>query len=188
MSKAPSGGMLANLSGSALKFIYRIRASGQGKVPVSGPVIFHIEGDALLSGPSVKAVAPRPVQLIVSGALGEVFLGGTQILAGDISMYGFGFAASQQAVEVLKAGGTVAFVGDQPQLGYLAAATGAPIVPVRVSGAGGKVRTDPPKPGSRISIVFEAPIQIEVHGDPCALATVQEVAEQVRQARADAQA
>lgn len=177
-----------SLTGSALKFIYRIHVAGQASVPAAGPVIFHIEGDELLSGPALKAVAPRPVQLMVSGALNEVFLGRTQILAGDISLHGFGFAAAEQAIAVLKAGGAVAFVGDQPPLGYLVAASGAAIVPVEITGAGGKVRTDPPRPGSPISIVFAAPIQIAVQGDPCALATVQEVAEQVRQARADAQA
>jgi len=180
--------VLGSLSSSALKFIYRTRVSGESLVPSTGPVIFHIEGDQLLSGPAVRAVAPRPAQLIVSGALNEVFLGGTQVVAGDISLDGFGFSAAEQAIKVLNTDGAIVFVGDQPPLGYLVAATGAVIVPVRVTGAGGRVRTDPPKPGSRISIVFEAPIQIAVTGDPCALATVQEVAEQVRQARADAQA
>ena len=188
MSKAPKGSVLGALSGSMLKFVYRIRTSGQALVPASGPVIFHIEGDELLSGPALKAVAPRPAQLIVSGALNEVFIGRTQVVAGDIRLDGFGFSAAEQAIATLNSGGAVAFVGEQPPLGYLVAASGAVIVPVRVRGAGGRVRTDPPKPGSRISIVFEAPIQIAVIGDPCALATVQEVAEQVRQARADAQA
>ncbi|HBJ73576.1 MAG TPA: hypothetical protein DDY88_07715 [Actinobacteria bacterium] len=188
MSKEAGNGVLGKLTGSALKFIYRLHISGQDSVPSAGPVIFHIEGDELLSGPALKAVSPRPVQLIVSGALNEVFLGGSQILAGDIALDGFGFGAAEQAIAVLNAGGTVAFVGEQPPLGYLVAASGATIVPVRITGAGGRVRTDPPRPGSRISIVFEAPIQIAVQGDPCALATVQEVAEQVRQARADAQA
>ncbi|MDP2288478.1 MAG: hypothetical protein Q8M73_07925 [Actinomycetota bacterium] len=183
-----SSSMLGSVTSSAVKFLYRLRVSGQALVPSAGPVIFHIEGDELLSGPALRAVAPRPVQLIVSGALNEVFLGRTQIVAGDISLDGFGFAAAEQGIAVLKAGGAVAFVGDLPPLGYLVAASGAVIVPVRITGAGGKVRTDPPRPGSPISIVFEAPIQIAVHGDPCALATVQEVAEQVRQARADAQA
>ncbi|MDO8731313.1 MAG: hypothetical protein Q7L55_01875 [Actinomycetota bacterium] len=188
MSRTSKNGMLDSLSASALKFIYRLRISGQSLVPASGPVIFHIEGDELLSGPALKAVAPRPVQFIVSGALNKVFLGRSQILAGDISMEGFGFGAAEEAISVLKSGGSVAFVGEHPPLGYLVAASGAAIVPVRVTGAGGRVRTDPPKPGSPISIVFEAPIEIAVQGDPCALATVQEVAEQVRQARADAQA
>ncbi len=176
------------LSSSAIRFVYRLRTSGQSLVPASGPVIFHVEGDALLSCPAVRAVAPRPAHLIVSGSLNEVFLGSTQVVAGDISLEGFGFAAAEQAIAALNAGEAVIFVGDQPPLGYLVAATGAAVVPVRVTGAGGRVRTDPPKPGSRISIVFEAPIQIAVTGDPCALATVQAAAEQVRQARADAQA
>ena len=176
------------LSASVLRFLYRFDTSGESLVPTVGPVIFHIEGDELLSGPAVTAFAPRPVQLIVTGALNEVFLGATQRVAGDIPLAGFGFAAAERAIATLDAGGAVALVGEVPQLGYLVAATKAAIVPVRVSGAGGRVRTDPPKPGSRISIVFEAPIQIAANGDPCALATVQEVAEQVRQARADAQA
>lgn len=188
MSKASKNRVLDSISASALKFIYRIHVSGVSSVPTSGPVIFHIDGDELLSGPALKTVAPRPVHLIVSGALNEVFLGTSQAVAGDIPMEGFGFAAAEQAIGVLEAGGAIAFVGDQPSLGYLMAASGAPIVPVRIMGAGGRVRTDPPRPGSRISIVFEAPIQIAVQGDPCALATVREVAEQVRQARADAQA
>ena len=181
-------GLLSKLSGPAMRFAYRFDVEGAAQVPTDGPVIFHIDGDELLAGAALKAIAPRPVHFIVSGAPNEVFLGRSQLLAGDIALDGFGFHASQAALRVLREGGAVAFTGEHPPLGFLVAASKATIVPVTISGAGGRVRTDPPKPGSRISIVFEAPIEIDAQGDPCALATVQEVAEQVRQARADAQA
>jgi len=176
------------LSTTALRLAYKLDVEGETGIPLTGSVIFHIDGDELLSGAALKAVAPRQVDFIVSGASNEVFIGKTQILAGDITLDGFGFHASQAALRVLRQGGAVAFVGEHPPLGYLVASSKATVVPVTITGAGGRVRTDPPKPGSRISIVFEAPIEIDVQGDPCALATVQEVAEQVRQARADAQA
>lgn len=183
-----SRGLLSRLSGPAMRFLYRFDVEGDTQVPLSGPVVFHIDGDELLTGAALKAIAPRPVHFIVTGAPNEVFLGRSQLLAGDIALEGLGFHASQAALRVLREGGAVAFVGEHPPLGFLVAASGATVVPVTIAGAGGRVRTDPPRPGSRISIVFEAPIEIGAQGDPCALATVQEVAEQVRQARADAQA
>lgn len=175
-----------NLTGPALRAIYRLEVEGAGLVPAGGPLILQIDGDGLLAGPVLKAVTPRPVHTIVSGALAEVLMGHSPGWAGDIALEGHGFAAYAAACALLRSGEAVAILGESSLLGPLLAASGAVVQPVTITGAGGKVATDPPRPRSRIGIVFEAPITVTSSGDPCALATVQQLRELVRQARADA--
>ncbi|MFA7324910.1 MAG: hypothetical protein WC005_11205 [Candidatus Nanopelagicales bacterium] len=177
-----------SLSGPALRALYRLQVEGAELVPASGGVIFEIEGDGLLAIPVLKAVAPRPVHAIIDGALGQVLLGSSRAWAGDIPLDGLGFGAANAAIDLLRAGDAVAILGETPPLGLLLAASGAQLQPVRITGASGRVPTDPPRPRARIGIVFEAPIHISPIGDPYALATVQQLSEQVRQARADARA
>lgn len=175
-----------NLTGPALRALYRLEVDGADRVPAIGALVLQIDGEGVLAGPVLKAVSPRPVHTVVSGALGQVLMGHSPSWAGDIALDGHGFAAFTTAAAHLQQGHAVAILGDPPILGMLLAATGASIQTVTISGAGGRVATDPPKPRSRIGIVFAAPITISPSGDPCALAAVQQLSEQVRQARADA--
>jgi hypothetical protein len=175
-----------NFTGPALRALYRLEVEGAALVPTTGALILQIDGDGLLAGPVLKAVTPRPVHTVVSGALAQVLMGHSPGWAGDLALEGHGFAAYAAASALLHGGEAVAILGDSSLLGLLLASSGAAVQPVTISGAGGKVATDPPRPRSRIGIVFEAPITISPSGDPCALATVQQLSELVRQARADA--
>lgn len=175
-----------NLSAPALKALYKIQEHGSDLVPVTGPLILLIEGDGLLVVPLLKAITPRPVHVVVSGALGQVLAGHSSGFGGDLTLVPPGFEATQVALSYLQEGHAVAIMGGFPSLAYLVAMTGAMIQPVIISGAGGKVATDPPRPRSKVGILYEAPLQISPNGDPCALATLQQVGEQVRQVRVDA--
>ncbi len=175
-----------NLSGPALKAVYKIHEQGSDLVPMSGPLIMLVEGEGLLVVPILKALTPRPVHVVVSGALGQVLAGHSSGLGGDLTFIPPGFEATQEALSYLQDGEAVGIMGDFSSLGYLVAMTGATVVPVVITGAGGKVATDPPRPRSKVGILYEAPLHISPNGDPCALATLQQVGEQVRQARVDA--
>ena len=175
-----------NLSGPALKALYNIHEQGRDLVPVSGPLILLIDGEGLLVVPIVKALTPRPVHVVVGGALGQVLAGHSSGLGGDLTLVSPGFEATQAALSLLQNGQAVGIMSDFSSLGYLVAMTGASVMPVAITGAGGKVATDPPRPRSKVGILFQAPLHISPNGDPCALATLQQVGEQVRQARVDA--
>ena len=175
-----------NLTSPALKAVYNVEVVGVDQIPVTGPVIFDIAGSGVLVAPIVNACSTRPVHVVIDGALRQVLSKKTRYLGGDIPLNEPGFGAMTQARLLLDQGEAVGLMGPFPSLGHLVAATGAAVVPVSVTGAGGKVATDPPRPRSRIGILFQAPIQISPVGDPCALAIVQTVGELVRQARADA--
>ena len=177
-----------NVSGPALKALYKIQEQGSDLVPVSGPLILLIEGDGLLLTPILKVMTPRPVHVIVGGALGRVMAGHSIGTGGDLAYMPPGFAATQAALLRLKEGDAVGIMADFSALGYLLAMTGAILQPVVITRAGGKVATDPPRPRAKVGILFEAPFHISPNGDPCALATLQQVSEQVRQTRADARA
>lgn len=176
------------MSGPALKALYKIDAKGSDLVPLTGPLIFLIEGDGLLVVPILKALTPRPVHVIVGGALGQVLAGHSSGFSGDLTFIPPGFEAAQEALSYLTAGQAVGIMGQFAPLGFLVAMTGVSVQPVIITGAGGKVATDPPRPRSKVGILYEAPLQISPNGDPCALATIQQVGEQVRQARVDARA
>jgi hypothetical protein len=175
-----------NLTSPALKAMYNLEVVGVHQIPATGPVIFDIAGSGVLVAPVVNACSTRPIHVVIDGALRQVLTKKTRYLGGDIVLDEPGFGAMTKARHLLDQGAAVGLMGPFPSLGHLVAATGASVVPVSVTGAGGKVATDPPRPGSRIGILFQAPIQISPVGDPCALATVQTVGELVRQARADA--
>ncbi|MDD2817183.1 MAG: hypothetical protein PHN51_00110 [Candidatus Nanopelagicales bacterium] len=179
---------LRNFTAPALKALYSLEVQGAENVPLTGPVILNVSGLGVLVAPIVNICSPRPVNMVIDGALREVLSKKTRYLGGDIPFEEPGFGAMRQALDLLKVGQAVGFMGKSPSLGYLVAATGAAVIPVMVTGASGKVATDPPRPRSKIGILFEAPIQISPSGDPCALATVLTVSEQVRQAQADARA
>ncbi len=188
MSGISRAATLRNFTAPALKALYSLEVQGAEQVPPAGPVIFDITGIGVLVAPIVNICSPRPVHVVIDGALREVLSKRTRYLGGDIPFEEPGFGAVRHALDLLNHGQAVGLMGKSPSLGYLVAATGAHVVAVNVTGASGKVATDPPRPRAKIGILFEAPIQISPSGDPCALATVLTVSEQVRQAQANARA
>lgn len=176
------------LGGPAVRMLYRIEVFGVHELPARGPLLVVGDQPELLAGTVIKAVAPRPMHVIASEAVARVMPPGVIGLAGDIVNPAPGISAAEEALSLLECGEAVVVLGDQPAVGYLAAASRAPIATVAVFGAAGRVPTDPPALRTRIDVRFGPATQIEVPGDPLELAVIRGVGEQVRQHLADARA
>ncbi|CAB4882361.1 MAG: hypothetical protein F2793_07210 [Actinobacteria bacterium] len=175
-----------NLGGLALRAMYRIRVIGLEHLPVAGPVLIVGHCPEILAGAVIKAMACRPVHVIGGDAVQMALPARGLRLIGDIPRVGAGIGAARMAQALLMEGGAVAVLGSSPPVGYLVAISNAPVVPVVVIGAAGRVPTDPPAPGTRIDVVFSPASLIPTSGDPCAERVVLDAGERVRQIVADA--
>jgi len=77
--------------------------------------------------------------------------------------------------------------GSSPFVGYVAAASGALVMPVVVLGADGSVPTDPPRPRSRIDVFFLPPRNLDASATPLRQSTRSALAERIRQHMSDAE-
>lgn len=178
-----------NLSGAALRMGYRLEIHGAHHLGTSGALLIVSRCESMLAGALVHAVAPRPVHVVANQAMSAALRGRGLDASGDIGLSGPGAVHTQQrALAALLDDRAVAIVGSATPRGYLAARAGAPIAPVVILGAEGRVVTDPPRPRTRISVYAFEPIAIDVPGDPLRPATRAAVEEQIRQAVADAEA
>lgn len=166
---------------------YQLSPHGAHYVGTIGPLVMVTACEGVLAGSLVRALAPRPIHVVANEAMSEAVPLGMLTKAGDLALSGPGAITTQRRAAlailderaVLLAGSTVA-------PGYLLATTGAPVMPVVLIGAEGKVPTDPPRPRSRIEVFFFPPVTIPVDGDPLAASTRTALNERVRQLVADA--
>lgn len=160
----------------ALRRRFRIGVAGSELVPATGPVILAVNHMGYVDGPLLFAVAPRPVHALVKSSMFVGRLGYVLTQAGQISVNRRQVdpKAVKACLRVLVAGGVVAVypegvrgVGDvrhtKPGAAYLASVTGAPVVPVACLGtrASGAPIDAVPLRGSRLDVVFGAPLQVE---------------------------
>jgi 1-acyl-sn-glycerol-3-phosphate acyltransferase len=179
---------------------WRLRTSGAELVPGDGPVILASNHPAFLDGLFLVAAAPRPVHVLVSS---DAFVppfshaltasGAIRVSSGAPDR-----RALLSAVGALDDGGVVG-VFAEPERGagdvrhvdhaaaYLAARTGAPVVPVAVLGARpvGSGRDSLPRLRARIDVVFGSPLDIRVEGDVRRRAVLARSGERLRQVLAD---
>ena len=195
-ARAATGRNLAALAARA----WKVRALGSEHVPRLGPVLLASNHTAFLDGLVLAASAPRPVHLLAGSELFvaplDRLLRGTGQIAVDHDRPDR--SALRTAAEVLSVGGVVG-VCPEPQRGagdarharhesaYLAARTGAVVVPVAILGArpAGTLRDALPRLGARIDVVFGEPVDIRVAGDPRRRAVLARSGERLRQALAD---
>lgn len=175
---------------------WRIRRHGLEHVPASGPVILAANHLAVIDGPLLVALAPRPAFAL---AKNELFVGGLGRLleaAGQIPIdqYHPDHGALRRAVGVLDAGQALTIfpeggrdLGDLARIrsgvAYLAMVTGAPIVPVALLGTrlpGQSVKELPPR-GSTIHVSFGAPLELNRVLWPRRRVPLAEATERVRQ-------
>jgi 1-acyl-sn-glycerol-3-phosphate acyltransferase len=176
-----------NLAGPLIRGLYRVEVHGLAELPVSGPVLIVGHCPDLISGLILKAVGSRPIQVIGAESMDGVIPGNFVRFVGDIPRGSAGILAARAGLGVLKQGGALAVLGDRPPVGYLAAVSSAPVVPVVILGASGRVPTDPPPPGARINVHLFPARLVEPYEDPCALRSVQDAGERVRQFVVDAE-
>lgn len=152
---------------------YDIRIHGAEHVPASGPCLIASNHIGLLDGPLLAAFAPRVVHTLTkkemfAGRTGALLLAAGQV---PLSRYDVDPLAIKTCLRVLRAGGVVGIFpegtrgdGEMRHLhtgaGYLALATGAPIVPLAMFGTrepGGDTDSIPGK-GARFDFVYGAPV------------------------------
>jgi 1-acyl-sn-glycerol-3-phosphate acyltransferase len=138
---------------AALRPVWGIKTTGLEKVPRTGPLIVAFNHATLLDAPMVGvALAParRPCFLAKKELFAVPLLGPFLLRAGTIPLDrgANDHSALRAALELLAAGGTVAMSPEgtrvkpgapprapKPGVGFLAAQTGAPVLPARVVGA-----------------------------------------------------
>ena len=184
---------IINFIGSA---IYRLDVRGSHHVPSTGPVILAANHLGFLDGPVLVAASPRPVhtlsksELFVHPVMNTLMHGGGQI---SIDYRQPDRAALARAVATLRAGQVLGVFpeghrsrGDvsaiRAGIGYVHAATHAPVVPVAILGTRttGKAAGWIPPLGHRISVVFGQPLDLPVTSG--SLRGISETTQRIRQA------
>lgn len=187
------GGVLA-------RGLFAVRVSGAEHVPASGPVLLAGGHSGLLDGPLVFLLSPRRTALL---AKSEIFVGPLPRVWGwlDVLPVHRGVAdraALKAGQAVLASGGALTVFPEGTRgtgrleqvsdgLAYLALRTGAPVVPLRLTGTAQALPRGSWRPRLRtpVHLVFGPPVQLPTTGDPRARSTVRAAAEQLRLALVD---
>lgn len=180
--------------------LFRVRVTGAEHVPARGPVLLAGGHSGLLDGPLVFLLSPRRTALL---AKSEIFVGPWPRLWGWLQVLpvhrgapdraalkaGLAVLQSGQALTVFPEGtrgaGRLEQVSDG--LAYLALRSGAPVVPLALTGTRQALPPGSARPRLRtpVHLAFGPPIDLPVIGDPRARSTVRAAAEQLRLALLD---
>lgn len=189
-----------NLGRFLFRFGYRLKIAGAENVPRRGRVIVAANHIGFLDGPLLFAACPRPLHLV---AKSEVFKPPANLLLESMGQIEVAYD-SPDRVAVRR---TIAVLDDDQAVGifpeahrglgtfarmrhgiaYLAALTGAPIIPTAIFGtrATGMGKDGLPPPRSRLDVVFGEGFSPVVPGDPRRRATLGRMGEEIRQRLAD---
>ena len=175
--------------------VLSLEVCGTEHVPATGPVLLAGNHSGILDGPLVFFVSPRPASLLTKS---EVFVGPWARACGWLGLIpvhrgqadraalqaGLAHLAGGGALGVFPEGtrGSGGFDSITDGLAYLALRSGAPVVPIAVSGTGDALPKGKalPKLRAPVRIVFGAPVTVEPTGDRRARSTVRDAAEQLR--------
>ncbi len=175
-----------NLSSAALRLAYPIRAHGAHHVGTIGPLVMVCRSEGVLTGSILQSTVSRPIHVLANEAMATTIADAVLVKAGMIPVHApYAIDAQRRAIAALEDDRAVAVTGSAVHVGYLIAATSAPVMAVTIIGADGKVPTDPPRPRSRIDVYYSEPVMVAVDGDPMHPATRVAIEEQVRQLVAD---
>lgn len=180
--------------------LWKLRVTGAHHVPTSGPVLLVANHTAFLDGVLLAAASPRPVHVL---AASELFVPPLDRLLRATSQIRFSHdgpdrSALRAALAVLADGGVVGIfpenhrgAGDgqhvRHEAAYLAARSGAPVVPVAILGArpAGAGKDALPRMRSPLDVVLGEPVDIRVDGDPHRRAVLSRSGERLRQVLSD---
>lgn len=177
-----------NLASTALRLTYRLHPHGMHHAGTSGPAVLLCRSEGVLAGAVIHATVPRPVHVVANAAMMAALRQGMMAKAGVIPVGDEAAVSAQRSARAAVLDErAVALTGSLVDPAYLLAVTGAPLVPLVLLGAEGRVATDPPRPRSRIDVYCFEPVAITVPGDPLRATTRAAVDEQVRQTMADAE-
>lgn len=177
-----------NLASTAMRLTYRLHPHGMHHAGTEGPAVLVCRSEGVLAGAVIHATVPRPVHVIANAAMMAALKQGMMTRAGVIPVADTVALAAQRAARAAVLDDrAVVLTGSLVDPAYLIAVTGAPLVPLVLLGAEGRVATDPPRPRSRIDVYCFDPVEISIPGDPLRASTRAAVDEQVRQALTDAE-
>lgn len=177
------------------RVVFRLEVTGLAHVPPSGAVLLAGNHSGLLDGPLVFFFSPRAPVLL---AKAEIFVGPWARWFGWLGQVPVhrgrsDRAALQAGLAQLAAGGPLAVFPEGSRgtgrldevtdgLAFLALRSGAPVVPVAVTGTALALPKGSwwPKLRTPVRIAFGAPLALEVAGDRRARSTVRAAAEQLR--------
>jgi 1-acyl-sn-glycerol-3-phosphate acyltransferase len=199
-SPATSSAATARNVAALLSRAWRVRITAGHLVPSEGPVLLAAQHSAFLDQYLLLAASPRPVH-VMSGPpayappFGSLLRSAGQILHDpDVPDR----RALAQARGVLDDGGAVGIFPEgsigggevrhvHHETAYLAARSGATVVPVAILGARptGRGADALPRWRARIDVVFGEPVDIRVTGDPSRRSVLARSGERLRQALAD---
>ena len=195
-SRAATGRNVAALAARA----WKVTVTGADAVPAGGPVLLVSHHTAYLDGLLLAAASPRPVHLFASADLFAPPFEGLLRGTGQIPVHHDGpdRHALRTAAGLLADGGVIGMfpeggrgTGDvrhvRHEAAYLAAVSGAVVVPVAILGArsAGARRDSLPRLRTPIDVVLGRPVDIRVDGDPRRRAVLTRSGERLRQALAD---
>lgn len=178
MSDLPRAGLLRRARPPArwlVRRVYDVRLHHEHHVPSAGPVILSSNHIGFVDGPLLAVLAPRPVHALTKQEMFDSRLGGLLRAGGQICLDRFrpDPAAMRASLAVLDADGVVGVfpegtrgAGDLGRfhrgVGYLALASGAPVVPVTFLGtrAPGGGADSLPGLRARIDLVYGEPVTL----------------------------
>ncbi len=186
--------------GSLVTRLWDVHVTAGHQVPRRGAVLVAANHTALLDGPFLLALAPRPLHLLAKSELFVGPVGRMLTAAGQVPLDYEGpdrsallrcraLLADGQAVgifpEAHRGRGDVAHA--HHGAAYLALHSGATVVPAALLGTrrSGVSYDSVPTPRTRIDLVFGAPVTLTVDGDPNRRSVVARAGEQIRQHLAD---
>jgi 1-acyl-sn-glycerol-3-phosphate acyltransferase len=151
------------------------------RIPTEGPVIFAANHIGILDGPLLAIFGPRPVHALTKVEMFEGRIGAFLRLSGQIPLerYAVDPRAIRTSLRVLRDGNAVGVFPEGTRgdgelhrfhhgAAYLALVSGAPVVPVMFFGTrepGGGIDSTPPR-GSRVDLVYGAPVTIDAQPWP----------------------
>lgn len=199
----PPTGMLQHgrpFAARILRARFRLEVAGAEHVPTTGPVILAGNHLGVLDGPILAIASPRPAHVLTKS---QMFVGRTgrfltavgqiPVVRNEVDV-----AAVRTALAVLRDGRALGVfpearrgAGDLERFesgaGYLALATGAPVVPAILLGTrlpGGSVNSVPPR-GGRIALTFGEPLRFDARPWPRHRDEVRETTARIRNAMLD---
>ena len=177
------------------RVVLRVEVVGQERVPREGAVLMAGNHSGILDGPLVFFFAPRPPVLLTKS---EIFVGIWPRPLGWLGLVPVHRGAPDRAalragLAELTVGGAVGLFPEGTRgsgalehiadgLAYLAVRSGAPVVPIAVTGTSAALPKGRAVPRFRapVRIAFGPPVALTVEGDPRARRTVRTAAEQLR--------
>jgi 1-acyl-sn-glycerol-3-phosphate acyltransferase len=173
---------------------YVLTVHNEDRFPRTGPVLLAPNHLGLLDGPLLGAIAPRMLHQLgkveaFTGLQGKALRWIGQI---PVDRTTYDVRAVRKAIQVLRDGRVLSVYAEGTRgpgdfrrvrngIGYLAAVTGAPILPVALLGtrlAGGNVEHFPPR-GSRVDVVYGEPFTVERVPFPRRHSDVRAIADQI---------